>query len=775
MCSLHEGSRSLKRISMASYGHVAIIGNGGREHALALACAQAPWVQGVHLFGSRDDCEFFQHDTIQWHLHNRIGAPNWIDALKRELCTWAIIGPETLLALDLATQLREAGIACVGPSARLARLESDKVFAKSLFNELKIPTPKATSFDSYDALKSHIEENALSFPQVIKRHDLCGGKGVVIVHNNEELLQLEKQWAALAGPFLVEEFRAGVEFSFHVLLDEHGHIRLPLSRDFKKRFAKDQGPNTGGMGAICPPPAWTKSDSLCVQEDILSPLLQWIREQTLEKSSTGYRGVLYLGLMKSDRGLELLETNVRFGDPETQAILASTKVDWASILLTCAKGELRQSYGSAHHIKATRHVNVKAWVHESYPSPVEPSPVEIHCHNAIEDDFHSSNLEDPTFEIIRGNLHQDPTCANRLTGAGRILYSRSVGDSPYQAHTKMQRSMKGFTHNLSIRHDIVGWPLSYESAGVNDFALYDLVQSSLDSASARFASEDSNALLYTCDGLGTKTLLARKPEHYESLAADLFNHLTNDLIAGRAWPSAMLDTIVQHSFSPKRTQRFLGALSKQCCEHQVDLLGGESAIMPKLIRTGGFEVLGTMIGREIPELKSVASLEDGDSIVALPSNGLHTNGYSWINATFSPSELDSITVPLKESKRNSLGDILRTPHRSYREATYCLLNAGVYPKKIAHITGGGLEHNIRRLLEKDSKHQLILNWESFEEPTLYQWFRENLFWSTQAMRTTFNMGVGFVYIISQDTFESALDALSNFKAWKLGEIHERRV
>jgi phosphoribosylamine--glycine ligase len=245
-----------------------------------------------------------------------------------------VIGPEAPLAAGVADAVRAAGIPVFGPSKACARLESSKTFAKDFMTRHRLPTARAVSGGRDEALAA-----AKSFGGrcAVKADGLAAGKGVVVCENLPDALAAVDALAATAAGkvLLVEELLTGPEVSMMAVLDGRSYALLPASQDHKRLLDGDKGPNTGGMGALCPAPLDAATLDR-VRAEVFDRALMGLAADGLD-----YRGVLYAGLMMTPEGPKVLEFNARLGDPETQAILPLLDADFLELCLACARGELR--------------------------------------------------------------------------------------------------------------------------------------------------------------------------------------------------------------------------------------------------------------------------------------------------------------------------------------------------------------------------------------------------------------------------------------------------
>jgi phosphoribosylamine--glycine ligase len=314
--------------------NVLLIGGGGREHALAWKLEQSPLLDALYCApGNAGIAQIAECVALDVARH---------DAVIR-FCTekdigLVVIGPEAPLVAGLADDLEAAGIKAFGPSKAAAALEGSKGFTKDLCAAYGIPTASYRRSADARAAKAYVETQAL--PIVIKADGLAAGKGVTIATTREEAdatidACFSGAFGAAGARVVIEEFLEGEEASFFALVDGATALPLVTAQDHKRAYDGDKGPNTGGMGAYSPAPIMTPELCARVMEEIVLPTVR-----AMSARGTTFKGVLYAGLMIKDGAPKLIEYNVRFGDPEAQALMMRLTSDLLPALLAVAEGDL---------------------------------------------------------------------------------------------------------------------------------------------------------------------------------------------------------------------------------------------------------------------------------------------------------------------------------------------------------------------------------------------------------------------------------------------------
>ena len=404
---------------------VLIVGSGGREHAIVWAI-QNTAVAPVEIFCAPGNAGIGQiAQVINISADDQFGLASFVEANKIDL---TFVGPEAPLAAGMVDLFTERGLPIVGPDAAAARLEGSKIFAKDFMARHKVPTAAYRVAESpehaIECLRSG-EFGSEQSPVVIKADGLAAGKGVVVAGNHAEaekaIQDLMVDYVAgreAAQRVVLEEALTGTEASLLLFADGRDYALMPAARDHKRIGENDTGPNTGGMGTITDASVLMKSVQERVVREIVEPTLAGAREEGFP-----FKGVLFLGLMLTADGPKLLEYNVRFGDPETQAILVRLKTDLLSVFDSIQRqtlGDLKVEWteGSSACIVAAN---------KGYPGKYEKGSI-IESLDAVEQDsvqvFHAGTALDANGRFIAtgGRVLGVTAAATSLSSALNVCY-----------------------------------------------------------------------------------------------------------------------------------------------------------------------------------------------------------------------------------------------------------------------------------------------------------------------------------------------------------------
>jgi len=316
--------------------NVLIVGNGGREHALAWKLAQSPSVDRIFVApgnaGTALEAENVDIDPndfkrlIAFAQQNKIGL--------------TVVGPEAPLAAGIVDAFSAEKLRIFGPSKAAAELEGSKVFCKNLLRHADVPTADYRVFRNAESALTFLKDRE-DVPVVVKADGLAAGKGVIVCAGRTEALDAveriarNKEFGAAGDQLVIEERLDGQEASVLAFTDGQTIITLPPTQDHKRAYDGDAGPNTGGMGAYCPAPLVDEEMLRRIEEHVLVPTVH-----AMKRARRPFRGVLYAGLMLTNQGAKVLEYNVRFGDPECQPLLMRLKTDLFEVLMATTEGRL---------------------------------------------------------------------------------------------------------------------------------------------------------------------------------------------------------------------------------------------------------------------------------------------------------------------------------------------------------------------------------------------------------------------------------------------------
>jgi phosphoribosylamine--glycine ligase len=412
---------------------IAVIGSGGREHALVWKLAQSPKVTAIYALPGSDamkdlaKCVPVQVDDIE-------GIAAFAQSEGVDLI---VVGPEVPLTNGLTDVCEARGLAVFGPNKAAAQLEGSKVFAKNIMKKYGIPTAQYESFSSDVAAKEYIKKQGA--PIVVKADGLAAGKGVVVAETVEEACQAvdaimeDKIFGEAGGRIVIEECMFGEEASLLAFVDGKTIVPMIAAQDHKRIFDNDLGPNTGGMGAYAPAPVVTPELRSQVEKTILRPIVAGLAQEGIV-----YSGCLYAGLMITAKGPKVVEFNCRFGDPETQAVLPLLDGDLAEIMYACAVGKLTADMVQWKQAAAVCVVMAS----NGYPASSHKGDV-IAGLDSLDEDmvvFHS------------GTAEKD---GHMVTNGGRVLGITAVAADIEKAIAKVYRNVDRVTFaGQQFRHDI---------------------------------------------------------------------------------------------------------------------------------------------------------------------------------------------------------------------------------------------------------------------------------------------------------------------------------
>lgn len=748
-----------------------MIGNGGREHALCWKLADSPFVEKVYCTpGSVGISTTNKVECVELDIKDYTAVAKWCKEHEIDL---VVIGTEDPLANGIVDGLTPLGIPCFGPTKAGAQIEANKDWSKSFMKKYQIPTAKYKSFTDAAAAKEFIM--TAPFPAlVVKASGLAAGKGVVVAATKEEACQAvdeiltDAKYGSAGETVLIEELLEGDEVSVLAFTDGETVSMMPPAQDHKRVGDGDTGPNTGGMGAYCPCPLITPDQLLDVKEQVLQRAVDGLKAEGIK-----YVGVLYAGMMVTKAGPMTLEFNCRFGDPETQVLMTLLESDLYKIMKACVSGTLKQtqvtwntklsSVGVVIASKGYPETSTKGCVISGL-SQVQSTPGTVVFHSGV------SRGANGTLVTWGGRvLLVCARAASLRAAAASATAAAALVDFP-GAHYRKDIAHRAFTK-------ING--LSYLQSGVDIDAAATLVRqiepiatathrrgvlgrlgcySGLFQLSAMDPSLKDPVLVQGTDGVGTKLKIAEMMQKYDTLGQDLVAMCVNDILCAGAEPFAFLDYMACGRLQVDVATTIVRGIADACKLSGCALLGGETAEMPSMYEIGKYDLAGFAVGvvdnlKQLPRAKEIRA---GDVVLALPSTGVHSNGYSLVQKIMLETGHSYTESAPFSTTNKSFGEEFLVPTGIYVKELMPAIKKDLI-KGLAHITGGGLLENIPRILPPGIRVKLDAT--KFTIKPVFGWLQAKGAVSDFEMLRTFNCGVGMVVIVDAVCLKELLEAV----------------
>ncbi|KAI1173748.1 phosphoribosylamine--glycine ligase [Nemania sp. FL0916] len=784
---------------------VLLIGNGGREHAIAWKLSQSPLVESIIAVPGNGGTATCSKTTNNGSVSAE-DFPALLELAKKNKINFVVPGPEAPLVAGAVDFFEDAGIKCFGPSKAAAYMEGSKTFSKDFMKKHEIPTAAYENFSDYDKARQYLD--SVQHDVVIKASGLAAGKGVIIPKTKDEAhralkdIMQNKEFGSAGDEVVIEEFLTGDELSILTFSDGYTIKSLPPAQDHKRIGEGDTGLNTGGMGCYAPTNIATPELVAQIDRDIIQPTIDGMR-----KDEMPFKGVLFTGLMITSSGPKVLEYNVRFGDPETQTVLPllSDDTDLAKIMLACSKGHLDSvSIKIKNEFSATVVVSAGGYP-ESYAKGDE---ITVQTPPAGVNIFHAGT-----------KLSSDNS--KLQTAGGRVIAaSATAGESLRAAVDKAYDGVKHIQFkDMYYRKDIAHRAfkptadtkeaLTYAQAGVSIDAGNQLVEriraavrstrrpgadaeiggfgGEVDLGQAGFFSSNNDneapIMVGAIDGVGTKLMIAQATRDHRTVGIDLVAMNVNDLVVQGAEPLMFLDYFGCSRLDASVAAQFVESVAAGCRQANCALVGGETAEMPGMYKQDDYDAAGAAIGAMRPRdrLPRLDKMKSGDVLLGMASSGVHSNGFSlvrrilarenlayeapapWFSSPYSSSPSSSSEVP-------TVGQSLLTPTRIYvRSILATLPNL----KGLAHITGGGLTENVPRALPSHLAAEIDVR--AWSLPPVFCWLKTAGNVAPQEMARTFNTGIGMVAIVAAEDAEAVAKTLSDEgeTVYTIGRLIER--
>lgn len=634
-----------------------------------------------------------------------------------------------------------------------------------------------------EKIKCFYDQNITTFSGiVIKKDYLCGGKGVIVEGVDFDDKQQTFFYEIINShinkyDILIEEKLIGEEFSLITFTDGKSFIHFPPLQDYKRLKDNDEGPNTGGMGCAC----YHNNNLPFLSEDDKQLASQY-NEMTINRlnqlgSSSNqeltYSGILYGSYIKTDDDeIKLIEFNSRLGDPEAMVVFSLLE---SSLYLLC-KSIIHRCLDTYVPIISKEAIMCLYFVPNGYPMLGKSKQSYRHLYDIyINDELINNNV----VQIMYGNCLVE---GNHLySSKSRTLALISKADDFYQAYHNVYNQSKHITGFLGHRSDIGANFLSrYQKSGVsienanqslknikkNILATYN---SSVISDFGSFGGEiklDNNVIVASIDGVGSKSITSNKIygiEGFKMLGKDIVGHSINDILVQGAKPLFFMDYFGTARLNSLELENFIEGVSQVCVEYgNIPILGGETAEMPLVYKSGESDLVGCIVGVKDNRFFNTP-LQSGDILINLPSVGPHTNGFTLINDLLNDRDINTLsTIELHLFKK------LLNPHKCYLKEVYQIISEIGYQnlKGMCHITGGGFYENMSRVVPSN------LNIKLYNELVFPDWcleLQKSLNISKNEMIQVYNCGIGFVLMISKEMVENLSRLQINYEI--IGELN----
>ena len=724
----------------------------------------------------------------------------------KDLCKDDIIvipGSENFLNNYLVDELLVNGIDVIGPQFNMAKIETSKSFCREYlrYNHLSNYQPKYFLFKEY--LEDELINIFLSLNNnfVVKDDGLKGGKGVKVFNKDNclEALPLCYQILSQGGHLLIEERLYGEEFSLISFCDGKNIIHCPPCQDYKDVSENDLT-KTGGMGSII---LSNHSFPFLYEADLLEAqsLNYEVMKNLSRENSYGYRGFLYGSYMKADKGIKLIEFNARMGDPECLNIISLLENPLEEILL----GIKNQTLDKLNVIFRNEYSLCKYLVPDGYPTAsIKNKSIDIKLgESEIDKHLYLASIYRNDCGLL--SLGGSRSIAFVKTGKdlvllnneinflldniqGPVFYRKDIGEKYFNYQVNEFTNELDKVNKLNKVNDTN--EISYENCGVNieegdlvvkkikenvESTFNNNVISKFGDFCGFFQLNDiiknmtNPTLVSSTDGVGTKTeyvigKLGIK-DGLRSLGHDIVNHSINDIIVKGSRPLYFLDYVASSKIDSNSIQYLVEGISDACRKAQVVLLGGETAEMPGVYNKDCFDIVGTIVGiiDKSNILNGKETIRENDLVYGIKSSGPHTNGYSLVRKLMEKYEKDIENNKLYYNQKVDLSS-LTNPHRSYLdEVSYLEMVAEI--KAYCHITGGGYEGNLSRVLPDDLGLEIKV---PITEPFKTLQRIGNI--SDEEMYRVFNCGYGMILFINEENENK----IKHYKeVYKLGRVKKR--
>ena len=766
-----------------------ILGSGAREYAIAKRLYRDT-LQGESIYC----CSTFENYGI-----SLMGIPTFITSDINEIVEYAlkkkvkyvIPGGESFLVTDLYYLLIQHGIYFIGPSKVCALLETDKIFARKLIanSHLKLFNPKFIEINANNQVSINDIYALIPKYPVIKPTGIHSGKGVKIYgidfNDINDAMDYINFYINKRESLVLEEFLEGIEFSFQSVTNGESLIHSQPIMDFKRVGEGNTGVNTGSMGCVCyrngllPGIDSTDvSNAQYVNEEAIKLINNYNRELNMERER--YCGFIYGSFIKTATGIKIIEFNARLGDPESIPFIESYGGNFRDLIVSTVNKSV--SFFSQNQFKPIDRTVVYI-VPKSYPfssnkeQSIDLSKVKLNDLNTFyySNIIYKNNVESKMkFKMggsralaisIRDHL-EIPRIVNSMSGDFKYrtdihTIETNIPNSPTQFNytdcgvdVEKANDIVADIHKKISQTQNITHPRAEVVSKLGDFS--GLVNLKADST--------ESTLVSTIDGVGTKSSFTPKLYSelrrdtliaFSNLGKDIVNHCVNDMLVKGGNPLMFLDYIASSKLEKNVVSSIVSGMSEECIRHKCFLIGGETAEMPGIYTDGSYDIVGTMIGSVSPDrIVNGDNITETSKVWGIMSDSPHTNGYSAIRKCYS----ENADFNYYCKTHGDFADWICAPHRCYLPEINELGIENVLG--MCHITGGGYEDNLIRVLPKTLGLRLKKEKIFTPEWRTLQGFMKL---DDKEMLKTFNCGIGMVVFTEKNT-----EVPSNFI--EIGEI-----
>ncbi|CUS24216.1 LAQU0S14e02806g1_1 [Lachancea quebecensis] len=776
--------------------NVLVLGNGGREHALAWKLAASNSVGTVYVAPGNGGTADLGEKVV--NVSDLSPSPAHFEALQKfavENSVGLVVpGPEQPLVDGISDVFAKVGVPVFGPSAKAAIFEGSKTFSKDFMAKHNIPTARYANFNNYEEAKAYLQK--VDYQVVLKADGIAGGKGVLIPTSQQEAqealkaLMVERLFGSAGDSVVIEEFLEGDEISILTISDGYSYFNLPPAQDHKRIGENDSGLNTGGMGAYAPAPAATPALMQRMDQEAIKPTIDGMRKDGLP-----FVGILFTGFILTADGPKVLEYNVRFGDPETQTVLPllDDETDLAQVFLAAAEHRLDSVDIKLKENSFSTTVVLAAG---GYPESYAKGDVIT---------INTEELPENAYIFHAGTVKEN---GQILTAGGRVIAASAVAPTLREAVDKAYQGVECIKFaNRYFRKDIAhrafkaaeksaanSKSITYAEAGVsvdNGNLLVQKIKQKVKSTrragadsdiggfgglfdlSAAGYKTDETLLVAATDGVGTKLMIAQETGIHDTVGIDLVAMNVNDLVVQGAEPLIFLDYFATGALDIKVATDFVSGVADGCIAAGCALVGGETSEMPGMYPAGHYDTNGTAVGAVSRNaiLPKIERMSPGNVLLGLASDGLHSNGFSLVRKIIETVEVQwSDKCPWDSSK--TVGEATLVPTRIYVKQLLPSIRENLL-LGLAHITGGGLVENIPRALPKHLQAKVDMN--TWKVPEVFRWFGKAGNVPTEDILKTFNMGIGMVLIVEKQNVARVKELLAeaNETVHEIGVLYEK--